>query len=98
MPLRFDEIFESLSASSRGHQARWDTRVCPSSSYWGRVNIPARLYYGRWDKNGTPANGEDLAAKLDCPLTLYEDAGHFLVREKEDEIVAGIGAFVASLP
>ena len=96
-PGKFSEIFDLLSTMKPRHQARWDARACPSASYWGKARVPARLFYGKWDKNGTPENGTDLAAKLDCELTLFDDAGHFLVREKEDEMIAGIEAFAGSL-
>ena len=78
-------------------KGRWDSRIAPVSGYWGQFEAPARLIYGVHDKNGTPANARDLEARLNARLTMFPDAGHFVVREKQDEVVDIILQFANSL-
>lgn len=78
--------------------AAWDSRVCPSESYWGKARVPTLLLYGAEDRNGTPANAADLAGRLpQARLVTIEQAGHFVVREQPDRIVREIAAFIDSL-
>lgn len=99
---RSPDIFEDLCDSIWQHRpprgVRWDPRVSPSPSYWGTCRAPALLIYGRLDRNGTPANAEDLHASLpDSKLIFVEDAGHFAIREAEPLVVDEILHFVAEL-
>ena len=97
---REPEVFQQLAdaawqmPTARG---RWNPKISPSKSYWGQSRVPTLLLYGDQDKNGTPENARDLQSRLDAKLVTYEDAGHFVVREKEPEVAEQIKGFVESL-
>jgi pimeloyl-ACP methyl ester carboxylesterase len=74
-------------------RGRWDSRVTPSDSYWGSAKCPSLLIYGGQDKNGTPKNARDLQSRLDGELHMFDDAGHFVVREREAEVAGLITRF-----
>ena len=74
-------------------RGRWISSTSPSASYWGRSSVRSLLIYGRHDKNGTPENAHDLQRRLGAELVMFEDAGHFVVREKEDRVAELILAF-----
>jgi len=75
-------------------QGRWDARVSPSRSYWGLADKPTLLLYGEHDKNGTPENARDLRDRLQARLVTIENAGHFVVVEKQAEVVRQIEDFL----
>jgi len=92
---KFEEVCQVLLDNPPPQGARLDMRVCPSPSYWGTARVPALLIYGWHDKNGTPENAEDLHSRLyDSKLMMVKDAGHFVIREKEDQVLAAIQDFV----
>jgi len=97
-PLVFNEIADLLWHAPGHTGVRWDSRVAPSASYWGRSPAPALLVYGRHDRNGTPANARDLAARMpQARHVTLEDAGHFVVREAEARVAAEVDAFLEEL-
>lgn len=85
-PETFAELTEAAwqKPSARG---RWLPEVAPSESYWGLSRARSLLIYGQHDKNGTPENARDLQQRLGAELVMFEDAGHFVVREKESEVL-----------
>lgn len=97
-PARFAEIAALNWQARPNREARWDPTVSPSPSYWGRAILPSLLIYGEEDKNGTPKNGRDLHERIaGSELLLLPNAGHFLIREKEDEVLAAITRFTAGI-
>lgn len=95
-PERFGEIVDAVLPMPVA-QGRWDPAIAPSESYWGTASARTLLIYGRHDRDGTPANAEDLQRRLSAKLVMFEDAGHFVVREKEDEVVELLLGFAGSL-
>jgi len=94
-PDRFQAICDLMWDARPNRDARWDARVSPSPSYWGMTTKPVLLLYGDEDKNGTPENARDLQARLDrAERVTLEQAGHFVVREKEEEVAAAITGFM----
>ncbi|MEZ5559756.1 MAG: alpha/beta hydrolase [Pseudomonadales bacterium] len=93
-PQRFSEVAEAAwpKPVARG---QWQPKIAPSESYWGRTSARTLLIYGRHDKNGTPRNAYDLQQRLSAELVMFEDAGHFVVREKEDEVLDLLSRFAA---
>ncbi|XOV90660.1 MAG: alpha/beta fold hydrolase [Pseudomonadota bacterium] len=56
------------------------------------------MIYGEEDKNGTPKNAADLHGRLpDSTLLMLPNAGHFVIREKEDEVLDAISGFATNL-
>lgn len=97
-PRTFAEIADLLWNALRPTDVRWDPRAAPSASYWGTSRAPTLLVYGQHDRNGTPENARDLAARIPgARLVTIEDAGHFVVREAEVRVAAEIGAFLADI-
>ena len=93
-PTVFTEIADAAWQRPAG-KARWNPKVSPSSSYWGSAGVPTLLIYGDEDKNGTPENARDLCNRLpDAHLITLADAGHFAIREAEDQVLAQIRDFV----
>ncbi|PZC49538.1 MAG: 3-oxoadipate enol-lactonase [Chloroflexi bacterium] len=79
--------------------AKPDMRVAPSSSYWGTAMGPALLIYAEHDRFGTPANARDLSSRLpEARLEVLTGAGHLLVREQSERVVALVGDFMEALP
>jgi 3-oxoadipate enol-lactonase len=97
-PLVFGEIAELLWHAPAHPRPQWDPRPAPSESYWGMARAPTLLVYGQHDRNGTPENARDLAARIPgARLVTIEDAGHFVVREAEVRVAAEIGAFLSDI-
>lgn len=93
-PVRFTEIADLVWNMKINRDARWDAEISPSASYWGTSKVPALLLYGDQDKNGTPENAKDLHGRLKgSRLVSYADAGHYVIREKEDDVLREILAF-----
>jgi len=78
-------------------RGRWDPKIAPTASYWGQAKVPTLLIYGQHDRDGTPGNALDLQARLSAELVMFEDAGHFVVREKEAEVAALLKEFARSV-
>jgi 3-oxoadipate enol-lactonase len=94
-PALFENICQSLLDHPPPRGARWDIRISPSSSYWGTARVPALLIYGKHDRDGTPENAKDLHACLaDSKLVVIEDAGHFAIRETENQVLEAVLDFV----
>lgn len=85
-PARFAELADAAWQKPQA-LGRWSPEVAPSDSYWGLSSTRSLLIYGQHDKNGTPDNAQDLQRRLDAKLVMFEDAGHFVVREKEDDVL-----------
>jgi 3-oxoadipate enol-lactonase len=87
-----------LASQPERASASWDMRIAPSPSYWGSARAPALLVYGSEDGNGTAANANDLAARLPgSKLRFIEQAGHFVIREQPDQVLALMREFARSL-
>ena len=89
-------VFEELADAAWQKplaRGRWQADIAPTESFWGLSQARSLLLYGKHDKNGTPENAMDLQRRLGARLVMYEDAGHFVIREKEDEVLAQILAF-----
>jgi 3-oxoadipate enol-lactonase len=97
-PLVFGEIAEIIWQQPPRLEPQWDARTAPSPSYWGATRVPTLLVYGRHDRNGTPENGRDLAARIPgSRLVEIEDAGHFVVRESELRVATKITTFLEGI-
>ncbi|MDP6375646.1 MAG: alpha/beta hydrolase [Pseudomonadales bacterium] len=97
-PHTFNAIADLLWDTPPNRSARWDARACPSPGYWGLWPGPALLLYGRQDKNGTPENAENLQRTLaDSRLVFFDDAGHFVVRERPVEVASAITSLCNAL-
>ena len=90
--------WSQLSSQAERAAASWDMRIAPSASYWGSARAPALLIYGSEDGNGTAANARDLAARLPgSRLHFIEQAGHFVIREQPDQVLALMREFAESI-
>jgi pimeloyl-ACP methyl ester carboxylesterase len=90
----FQQIADVIWDSRPNRRARWDSQASPSVSYWGTARVPTLLVYGEEDKNGTPKNARDLHERITgSRLELLPNAGHFVIREQEDEVLALLAEF-----
>lgn len=97
-PTTFKEMADLIWGMKINREARWNSQVSPSVSYWGTAKVPALLLYGDQDKNGTPQNAQDLHARLKgSRLVNYPDAGHYVIREKEADVLNEILSFERGL-
>lgn len=97
-PQVFAALSEVLWSQPPHADAVWDAAVTPSSSYWGSTRLPTLLLYGTEDKNGTPDNARDLAAKVPgAELEFFAHAGHFVIREAADPVGARMLQFLQAL-
>lgn len=95
-PDRFREVADLGWNGTARRDARWNSSVSPSASYWGTATVPCLLIYGEEDKNGTPENAEDLLRRLpDAELLMLPGAGHFVIREQEDRVLDAITQFAS---
>ncbi|MBP6816766.1 MAG: alpha/beta hydrolase [Burkholderiaceae bacterium] len=93
-----DLQWSQLASQAERAAASWDMRIAPSLSYWGSARAPSLLIYGTEDGNGTAANANDLAARLPgSRLHFIEQAGHFVIREQPDQVLALMREFAQSL-
>ena len=97
---RDPETFRSVANLLWGYRpprsAEWNARAYPSPGYWGTARVPTLLVYGNEDKNGTPENARDLKERLpNASLVIVENAGHFIVRECPERVLAEVRTFLA---
>ena len=97
-PQTFAAIAELLWANPPNTGSRWDPRIAPSPSYWGQAEVPTLLLYGTEDLNGTPENAEDLLHRLaNARLVTIPQAGHFVIREAGERVIAELQHFAKTL-
>ena len=97
-PEQFNQLANAIWQSASHQNAKWDPKPYPSNSYWGTAEAPSLLIYGNEDKNGTRQNARDLEARLmNARLVMLQDAGHFVVRERENEVLTEVTGFVETL-
>ena len=95
-PSVYAELIDLLWLPKRP-SARWDAKIAPSSSYWGRSAVPTLLIYGQQDQFGTPANADDLQGRLSDVRRGCPEAGHFVIREATETVVTELRQFTQSL-
>lgn len=97
-PDAFAEVCDELWNQLPPGEARWDARISPSSSYWGRAMLPSLLIYASHDRNGTPENAKDLDERLsNSRLVTVAEAGHFVTREAPATVVSEILSFTQEI-
>ena len=93
-PRAFAALTELMWPPQRS-KAWWNPQIAPSASYWGQVEQPTLMIYGRQDQFGTPANADDLERRLgNVQRVDIDNAGHFVIREAVAEVAAALREFV----
>jgi pimeloyl-ACP methyl ester carboxylesterase len=96
-PDEFADLLSTMWPPSR-RSARWDSRIAPSTSYWGLALLPTLLIYGAQDQFGTPENADDLQSRLaDVRRLDIANAGHFVIREAAQQVVQALQDFALDL-
>lgn len=93
-----DLMWSQIEDRKNRQWAKFDGRIAPSSSYWGRAQAATLLIYGTEDVFGTRENAEDLARRIPgARLHFIDLAGHSIIREQPAQVIQLMRAFADGL-